>query len=161
MERTLKLALLASAAFLLAHAVPAHAQTKLADTTMNVSASVIPKCTITASGSFDFGPIDVTVPVVSATKTGNLTVTCTKSRNAVNYQLRLSSLHTLQMTNGTDSLPYTLKVNNADWTSGPISVSSSSKSTPVIIPIEASIAGGNLDLSDGDYSDTITAEIWL
>jgi spore coat protein U-like protein len=163
MDRTIKLALLASGAFLLLLAAPARAQ-QLDTTTINVSARVTPSCTITTTPGFNFGDIDVTAAVPQTTLSGDLVVRCTKTRTTTSYELRLSSTNNWAMTNGPDdSLQYTItQVNGVAWTAGsPVLFQSSSKNSSITIPIVARLNGGDLDVSVGAYSDTITAEIWL
>ncbi len=163
MVRHLRLAVLAAAALLLAHAAPAHAQQRLTTGSFAVTAQVIAACTITATPALDFGTIDVTSNVPSAVRSGNLSVRCTKTLSANHYELRLTSANGFLMRNGPDdSLRYAItRVDNVAWTGAPFNFGSSGKNTVRDIPIEVTLEGGDLNVSAGTYSDTVTAEIWF
>lgn len=165
MIRNLKRALLLIAAASLLPSTASAATAMTSTPALTVQATVSAKCSVTAS-TIDFGPLDLTNAIPAAiTKSGSISLKCTKSATANFYKLILSSPNlvgtTWNMKNGSDAIPYTIKVNSVDFAAGSpfLFGGNASKNTTITLPVDATIAAGTYDVLAGLYTDTISAQV--
>lgn len=154
MRTSLKLALAAAAAVV---ASPAAAQN------LNVHATVVKNCVVTTT-DLEFNDYDPLVvnSVDPQPGAGAIHVACTKSSTGGSFVVTLDNGDhfdtTRNMSNGTHTLAYdVLDVNNDPWPVAGVT-GTPGGITPVDVVVNGSIPAAQ-DVSDGEYTDTLTVTV--
>ena len=174
-----------AAAITLALAVSA-AQAATATNTFNVTLTVTGTCdgaafTANTTSDVDFGTFPAAAASAALTATNDtgtkLAVTCSKG-TVVTVGLTPSNANTAgagSMSNGTDAIAYQLRqpaasaapvvyspaytVNWGNTGAGLLSVTGAGLTTPIAIPVQATVAANSLNVSAGVYTDAVTATL--
>lgn len=115
------------------------------EATLEVTADVLAACSFESDAMVDFGTIDPLNPTALSASTSDITIVCT---NQTVYTIEDDGVRA--MTNGTDSINYTLTyVDTAQTATGAV--------TP--IPVQIDIAADYNGVSAGDYTGTTTFNV--
>ena len=146
-------------------ATPALAQT--AGSSLEVSATVTPNCTVTTS-AIAFGAVN-TLSSANVDGTGGVTVTCTNgtawAASAGAGSGSGASLANRRMTSGSNLLSYNLYTTNArstvwgDGTGSTATIGQTGSGTAQNFTVYGRIAAGQASVPAGNYGDTVSVTI--
>jgi spore coat protein U-like protein len=124
-----------------------------ATTTVNVSANITGTCRFNSTPTLAFGALDQT-SAAAATASGALSFWCTKnSAYTLTDPDAAAAAYAGTISNGTDSIPYSIVYNNDTGSGG-------GKTVPVISTLNASIANADyVDAPAGNYTGNVVFTI--